>query len=159
LPCKDWYTRDYIHTSPSTGETISVAKWWNKSTNVTQWTVAAGGLGLIETKFPELYKLLAPLPKNAKVSDDIDDPEFPSISSGELAEYVEKIGSKDPDVPPEAKPSVIDTVKRAGIPWWAWTLVAAVGVGVVYSMRKGKKKKGRKGALAKRSKRPAWARR
>jgi len=146
LPCKGWYTREYIHTSPATGQTISVAKWWNSNTSTTQWTVAAGGLGLIETKFPELYGLLAPLPENAKISDDIDDPEFPSIDKGELAEYVEKIGTKDPDVPTE--------VKKAGFPWWMALLGLVVVGGVIYSARKRKKKK--KGSKKLKKYRPAW---
>lgn len=139
--CADWYTREYIHTSPSTGQTMSVAKWWNKSTNVTYWTATASTMVSLQTNFPELYALLAPLPKDAPVAEGIGD-EYSAIGEGDIEEYIELIGSKDPDVPPEAKPSITDKLSRAGFQWWHGALIVA-GLLIAGSVLSKKKKRGK----------------
>ena len=141
LPCKGWFTRQYLHTSPTTGRQVSVAKWYNANTQETSWTVIAGSVDILKSDFPEIFSLLAPLPENVKIEKD---PDFIEAPPEELEKYIKEIGSKDPEVPAEAKPSVIDQVKRAGFPVWLGIGMGVLLLGAVLVSGKKKRKKGRK---------------
>lgn len=142
LPCKGWFTREYLHTSAKTGKKVSVAKWYNANTGKTTWTVIAGGLDIMKVDFPELYKLLAPLPENVKVEPD---PDFAEAPPEELEKYINEIGSEDPDVPAAAKPGITQNLARAGFQWWHGALLVGglLFAGTMYGKKK-KKKRGKR---------------
>lgn len=153
IPCKGWYTRLYVHTSPTSGMDIGVDKWWNADTKTTLWTVTSlGSFDALKENFPEIYALLAPLPADAPIAG----PEY-GAPKEDLEKYIEEIGSKDPEVPPEAKPKLTQKLSRAGFQWWHGALIVAAMLfaGAAFS-KKRKGKKGKKIGTGKRKHNIVW---
>ncbi|MHC4643867.1 MAG: LPXTG cell wall anchor domain-containing protein [Planctomycetota bacterium] len=151
--CKGWYHREHYVESKvpgaSYGGKLPVTKFWNENTNKTIWTVGAetaSDVEAIKQDYPGVYALLAPLPKDAPISEWVDDPDYPSGSREDIKKYIEDFGSEDPAVPAEVKPKW----KIAGMPAWAVIGAAALVVGGIFMGRR-RKKKGK-------GKRPAYER-